>query len=53
MYILKGEVRCPGEIQDKNSNILIYGVHFWFDIKMILRIDRSIKRGYFAKLEPK
>ena len=47
MSILKGEVRCPGEImliQDKNSNILIYGAYFWFDTKMILKIEMSIKR---------
>ena len=51
MYIKKGVVRCPGEnmlLQDKNSNILIYGAYFWFDANMILKIDRSIKIGYFT-----
>ena len=47
MSVLKGEVRCPGGImliQDKNSNILIYGACFWFDTKMILIIEIFIKR---------
>ena len=35
-------------LQDKNSNILIYGAYFWFDTKMILKIDISIKRGFFT-----
>ena len=51
MSIKKGEVRYPGEImllQDKNSNILVYGAYFWFDTNMILEIDRSIKRGSFT-----
>ena len=50
LSISKGEVRCPGEImllQDKNSNILIYGAYFWFDTKMILKIERSITRVFF------
>ena len=34
-------------LQDKNSNILIYGAYFWFDTNMILKIERYIKRGYF------
>ena len=51
MYIKKGEVRCLGEImllQYKNSNILIYGAYFWFDTKMIIKIEIYIKRGYFT-----
>ena len=51
MSIKKGEVGCPGEImllQDKNSNILIYGAYFWFDTKMIIKIEISIKRGFFT-----
>ena len=51
MSTLKSEVRCSGEImllQDNNSNILIYGAYFWFDTKMILKIERSIKRVYFT-----
>ena len=49
MSIKKGEVRCPGEImllQDKNSNILIYGAYFWFDTKIIIKIEIFIKRGF-------
>ena len=34
--------------QDKNSNILIYAAYFWFDTKMIIKIERSIKRGFFT-----
>ena len=34
-------------LQDKNSNILMYGAYFWIDTKMILRIDISIMRGFF------
>ena len=51
MSISKGEVRCPGEImllQDKNSNILIYGAFFEYDTNIILKIERSIKRVFFT-----
>ena len=50
MSIKKGEVKCPRGImllQDNNSNILIYGAYFWFDTKIILKIERSIKRGFY------
>ena len=50
-FLFKGEVRCPGEsmlLQDKNSNILIYGVNFWFDTNIIIKIEISIKRGFFT-----
>ena len=56
MSITKGEVRCPGEImllQDKNSNILIYGNYLWFDTNIILKIERSIKRVCLTYLETK
>ena len=55
MYIKKGEVRYLGRrmlLQDKDSTILIYGAHFWFDTKMILRIERSINRGFLLIWNP-
>ena len=31
-------------LQDKNSNILIYGAYFWFDTKIIIKIEIFINR---------
>ena len=49
----KGEVRCTGEmmvLQKKNSNILFYGAYFWFDNKIILKVERSIKKAFLNEL---
>ena len=55
MSIKKGEVRYPGEImllQDKNSNILVYGAYFWFDTKMIIKIEIFLKRIFVIGWKP-
>ena len=55
MSIKKGEFRCPGEImllQDKNSNVLFYGEYFWFDTKIINKIEIPIKRNFLHSWNP-
>ena len=39
-------------LQDKNSTILIHGAYFWFDTKMIIKIEISIKRGFLLSWNP-